>query len=115
MKAWNAIDDMTSAAVFEAFIREFPDTVYATFATARLEELKPATAAGAEVPCDPQLVQKYERAPEPKALVGNEIGCTQWGGGFSTVDEVVKAALAKCNADSGKECRLIRFAGRPAL
>lgn len=37
--AWSTIEDTKSAAVLEAFIAEFPDTTYASFAKARLAEL----------------------------------------------------------------------------
>jgi len=38
--AWDAIKDTDSIAVFEAYIEKFPNSIYATFAKARLKELK---------------------------------------------------------------------------
>jgi len=42
-EAWEAIKDLDSPAVFEAFIKRFPNSFYADFAQARLKEL-PFTA-----------------------------------------------------------------------
>jgi hypothetical protein len=39
-KEWDAVASSGSIAVLEAFAARFPDTVYATFARARIEELK---------------------------------------------------------------------------
>lgn len=37
--AWESISNSTSPAIFEAYIKLFPDSLYATFAKARLQEL----------------------------------------------------------------------------
>jgi formylglycine-generating enzyme required for sulfatase activity len=44
-QAWIAVQNATSEAVLEEFTRRFPDSVYASFAKARLEELKRSKAA----------------------------------------------------------------------
>ena len=44
-QAWIAVQGTTSEAVLEEYIRRFPDSVYAGFAKARLEELKQSKAA----------------------------------------------------------------------
>ncbi len=40
LEAWNAIKDSTSIAVFETYIKQFPDSLFVAFAKARLAELK---------------------------------------------------------------------------
>lgn len=43
---WSVIQNTTSEAVLAAFIKEFPDSVFATFARARLKEVQANRAAG---------------------------------------------------------------------
>ena len=42
LAAWNAVANSTNPALFELFLKRFPDGVYADFARAKLEELKTA-------------------------------------------------------------------------
>jgi hypothetical protein len=58
--------------------------------------------------CAQSTMNDYAKAPGPRALVGNSIGCTFWGGGFPTKKAVENAALAKCKKDSGKPCSVIK-------
>jgi hypothetical protein len=44
-RAWLAVKDTTSVAVLEEFRRQYPGSVYARFANARIEELKRAQVA----------------------------------------------------------------------
>ncbi len=44
-QAWGVVQNTASEAVLEEYIRRFPDSVYAGFAKARLEELKHSNAA----------------------------------------------------------------------
>ena len=43
-QAWSVIQDTKSTAVLKAFVAEFPNSVFAEFARARLQELQPSTA-----------------------------------------------------------------------
>ena len=45
-EVWIAVQNSTSVAVLGAFIEQFPKSIYAKFAKARIEELKPGTTAG---------------------------------------------------------------------
>jgi hypothetical protein len=56
-QAWNTIKDTNSRAVLEAFLKEYPEGIYATFAKARLQEL----GSGNKIAALPKL------APEPAA------------------------------------------------
>lgn len=47
LAAWNTIVASTNPAMFEIFIREFPNSVFAAFARARLDELKAQGASDA--------------------------------------------------------------------
>lgn len=53
---WESIKDSSNPAVFEAYLQQFPNGVFAGLAQAKLDELKPAQAAEADV-----------RAAEPAA------------------------------------------------
>ncbi len=44
-QAWNIVQNTTSESVLEEFVRRFPESVYARFAKARLEELRKSKAA----------------------------------------------------------------------
>ena len=44
-QAWSVVQGTTSEAVLEEFVRRFPDSVYAGFAKARLDELKQSKSA----------------------------------------------------------------------
>lgn len=46
LNAWNVIQNTTSQAVLDAFVKEFPESVFATFAKARLKELRETPARG---------------------------------------------------------------------
>ncbi len=61
--AWNAIKDVTSVAVLQAFVNEFPDSIYATFAKARIAELKELNKRK-----EPQKVQRPQRPKRQKAV-----------------------------------------------
>lgn len=67
-QAWATIQASASPAVIEAFIREFPDSVYATFAKARLAELKEQKVA---VGVFPEKSRPKEQAK--KFLIGLSI------------------------------------------
>jgi len=56
-QAWIAIRDTSSIAILEAFLRQFGDSVYATFAAARIDELRktPIAASGPPVTPPPLL------------------------------------------------------------
>lgn len=56
-KVWVTIQTTTSTAVLKAFIAQFPKSIYATFARARLDELGVKTA-GLSNPARPTLVRK---------------------------------------------------------
>ncbi len=45
LAAWNAIRESNSPAMFETFISRYPDSLYADFARARLDEIAKQTAA----------------------------------------------------------------------
>lgn len=62
-QAWNAIENVTSVAVLRAFVREFPDSIYATFAKARIAELKELNK-----PKEPKKVQQPQRPKRQKAV-----------------------------------------------
>src|SRR5262249_45321782 len=47
-QAWIAVQSSTSEAVLEEFIQRFPGGVYASFARARLEEVKRSKAASSD-------------------------------------------------------------------
>jgi formylglycine-generating enzyme required for sulfatase activity len=74
-QAWSVVQNATSAAVLEEFIRRFPDSVYAGFAKARLEELKrgqtslnvpqPAPAQPAPEACDDGLLVSVASGKKP--------------------------------------------------
>jgi formylglycine-generating enzyme required for sulfatase activity len=55
-EAWDAVKDSTILAQFEAVVRRFPGTVYADFATARIEALKKQQTA---------VMAPPPKAPEP--------------------------------------------------
>jgi uncharacterized caspase-like protein len=65
-EAWAAVQDTASQAVLEAFIASFPGTVYATFAAARLDELR-RQAARTPAPAAPQP-QAAPTAPPPRMV-----------------------------------------------
>jgi hypothetical protein len=52
-QAWLAIKDTTSIAILEEFRRQYPGSVYARFANARIEELKRAQIAVVAPPAAP--------------------------------------------------------------
>lgn len=65
-QAWNAIENVTSPAVLKAFVKEFPDSIYATFAKARIAELKELKELNK--PKEPKKVQKPRRPKRQKAV-----------------------------------------------
>jgi len=52
-QAWLAVKDTTSVAILEEFLRQYPGSVYAPFANARIEELKKAQVAAVAPPPAP--------------------------------------------------------------
>ncbi|MFZ1109643.1 MAG: SUMF1/EgtB/PvdO family nonheme iron enzyme [Rhodomicrobium sp.] len=74
-QAWSVVQNTASGAVLEEFIRRFPDSVYAGFAKARLEELKrgqtalnvpkPAPAQPAPGACDDGLLVSVTSGKKP--------------------------------------------------
>lgn len=62
-EAWNAIENVTSPAVLRAFVNEFPNSIYATFAKARIAELKELNR-----PTEPKKLQKPRRPKRQKAV-----------------------------------------------
>ncbi len=67
--AWKAIQDTDSEAVLRAFIDEFPNSIYAKFARARLAEMQRAAKAP-----DPADTEPDEEAPFIGALDGTYAG-----------------------------------------
>jgi hypothetical protein len=74
--AWSVVQNTTSEAVLEEFIRRFPDSVYAGFAKARVHEMrhkqmaiaappKPAQAQPAEEACADGLLVAVAKGPKP--------------------------------------------------
>jgi Sel1 repeat/Caspase domain len=143
-QAWAATKDTTSQAVLEDFIRQFGNTVYASLAQARLQELKSAaesrTASSPEtlvpetVPyihdSDRAVIRNvYMSAPDHKALA---ISFTQIGfiSGQASDEAAKAAALASCQKTTdaaggvavGQRCELyalgnkvVYAAGHPPL
>jgi hypothetical protein len=67
-QAWSAVKDTTSQAVLEDFIRRYDDTIYATLAKARLDELKRShVATSAARPPPAKLPSLEPPAPSPDA------------------------------------------------
>jgi hypothetical protein len=67
-RAWLAVQNTTSIAVLEEFRRQFPNTVFAAFATARIKELdrpQPVTAP----PPAPAVVAPPPTPAQPAAVV----------------------------------------------
>jgi len=54
---WIVIQSSQSAAVFRQFIQQFPDSIYARFAQARLEELEASHVQPTPAPAPPPQVQ----------------------------------------------------------
>ena len=87
-QAWSVVQNTASGAVLEEFIRRFPDSVYAGFAKARLEELKrgqtalnvpkPAPAQPAPGACDDGLLVSV--------AMGGARPCIKPGSGVSFKD-----------------------------
>ena len=69
---------------------------------------------GRAAECPAADVSRYEELPSPKALVGNDLGCTTWQGGLTSVEGVINAALGVCLNKTGVPCHLIKFAGSGA-
>jgi uncharacterized caspase-like protein len=62
-QAWMAVQGSKSDAVLEEYIRRFPDSVYASFARARLEELKRSKAAASKDRSSAAPVDKCAKPP----------------------------------------------------
>lgn len=67
--AWSVIQNTTSEAVLEAFIKEFPDNVFSTFAAARLTEIR--TKRGDERQTLAVAKAEPTRTAEDSAATGN--------------------------------------------
>jgi uncharacterized caspase-like protein len=65
--AWDAVKDSDSVAVLQAFIERFPDSLFSTFAAARLNELKAAQQALLPPPEESKAapVEEAKKAPAP--------------------------------------------------
>jgi uncharacterized caspase-like protein len=65
---WDSIKSSSNPAVFEAYLKQFPDGVFAGLAQARLDELRPAQVAEAQVrAAEPAATETQTAAvvPEP--------------------------------------------------
>jgi formylglycine-generating enzyme required for sulfatase activity/uncharacterized caspase-like protein len=109
-QAWAATKDTTSQAVLEGFIHQFGNTIYASLAQARLQELKSAAQSHARSSSEVLLPETvpyihdsdravirniYMSAPDHKALA---ISFTQIGfiSGQSSDEAAEAAAIANC-------------------
>ncbi len=76
-QAWNMVKDVDSAAVMQAFIDNFPSSLYADFARARLKELERAAAPPPAVTPQPIVtpppVAVYPSFPCAKATLAAEV------------------------------------------
>ncbi|MGI9464343.1 MAG: caspase family protein, partial [Aestuariivirgaceae bacterium] len=68
-QAWTIIQDTTSPGVLKAFIAQFPDSVYAGFARARLDELGEAEGAGSTE----QRLVAVEPTQPPAAAIEKQV------------------------------------------
>ncbi len=68
-QAWSVVQGAASEAVLEEFIRRFPDSVYAGFAKARLEELKASKAASSWWPWSSGQRPEPEKPKQPQTAV----------------------------------------------
>ena len=70
-QAWSVVQSTTSESVLEEFIRRFPESVYAGFAKARLEELRNSKSASKELanPVDPSNPRIFRNGTERDVTV----------------------------------------------
>ncbi|MGO9486287.1 MAG: caspase family protein, partial [Rhodomicrobium sp.] len=82
---WIAVQNTTSEAVLEEFIRRFPDSVYAGFAKTRLEELRRKSIAANTKPSDEPsgakpLEPKRPKEPQIASAVPPKAESASYGG-----------------------------------
>lgn len=70
LQAWSVIQNSTSVAVIEDFIRQFSTTPYGSMARARLEELRKTQVAVAAPPAAPQVATPPAPPSGPNATAG---------------------------------------------
>ena len=63
--AWDVTKNTESAGILEAFIKQFPDSVYAKFAQARLKELSEKKLANVSTKPSPEKTKKSRKSPDP--------------------------------------------------
>jgi formylglycine-generating enzyme required for sulfatase activity len=78
-EAWMAVKDTSSIAILEEFRRRYPDTPYAAFAAARIDELKKLQAAPPVTPVVPPRPDPSRSAVGSPPVVPSvaSVGCTQ--------------------------------------
>jgi hypothetical protein len=94
--AWAATKDTDSIAVLEAFTKEFPDSVYARMAKARIDELRAAapvkeeTSTGTEPADDGELATRQQRELQRVGCYASDVD-GNWG-------PATRRAMAEYNA-----------------
>ncbi len=63
--AWDVTKDTDSAGILKAYIKKFPDSVYASFARARLKELAEKQVASVSAKPSPAETKPPRKSPEP--------------------------------------------------
>ncbi len=122
-QAWTAMQNTQSPAVLEAFIKAFPDSVFATFAKARLKELTGNKVAVAVSPKTPEPLpnssQTTTRKPDNLLLdakiwpVGKWPEGIAWDGTSLWVAESGQRQLARLDPHTGRVVERVKVGRLP--